>query len=97
MLSFIAFKKGCAYMIPDNIRKLRKKNHMSQDELAEKLGVSRQSVSLWENGQTQPTIENIIALAKVFDVSSDEILMETDAADNTADNTTDNTADGAGA
>ena len=31
-------------MIPDNIRKLRKKNHMSQDELAEKLGVSRQSV-----------------------------------------------------
>lgn len=82
MLSFIAFKKGCAYMIPDNIRKLRKKNHMSQDELAEKLGVSRQSVSLWENGQTQPTIENIIALAKVFDVSSDEILMGTDAAGN---------------
>ena len=69
-------------MIPDNIRKLRKKNHMSQDELAEKLGVSRQSVSLWENGQTQPTIENIIALAKVFDVSSDEILMGTDAAGN---------------
>ena len=82
MLSFIAFKKGCVYMIPDNIRKLRKKNHMSQDELAEKLGVSRQSVSLWENGQTQPTIENIIALAKVFDVSSDEILMGTDAAGN---------------
>lgn len=67
-------------MIPDNIRNLRKRNHMSQDELAEKLGVSRQSVSLWENGQTQPTIENIIALAKVFNVSSDEILMGTDAA-----------------
>lgn len=72
-------------MIPDNIRKLRKKNHMSQDELAEKLGVSRQSVSLWENGQTQPTIENIIALAKVFNVSSDVILMESDAGDTSAD------------
>ena len=47
---------------------------MSQDELAEKLGVSRQSVSLWENGQTQPTIDNIIALAKIFNTTADAIL-----------------------
>ena len=52
-------------MLSDNIREYRKKANMSQDELAEKLGVSRQSISLWETGQTQPTIENIIALAKV--------------------------------
>lgn len=61
-------------MLSDNIRNLRKINYMSQDELAEKLGVSRQSVSLWENGQTQPTIDNIIAMAKIFNVSSDTLL-----------------------
>ncbi len=61
-------------MISDNIRYYRKANHMSQDELAEKLGVSRQSVSLWENGQTQPTIDNIIALAKIFNTTADAIL-----------------------
>ncbi len=65
-------------MIADNIRKLRKENNMSQDELAEKLGVSRQSVSLWETDQTQPTIENIIALTKIFNVSSDVILGKND-------------------
>lgn len=61
-------------MLSDNIRHFRKQNNMSQDELAEKLGVSRQSVSLWENGQTQPTIENIIALSKLFNISSDALL-----------------------
>lgn len=61
-------------MLSDNIKNYRKKNNMSQDELAEKLGVSRQSISLWETGQTQPTIDNIIALAKVFNISSDMLL-----------------------
>lgn len=61
-------------MLSDNIRSLRKKNNMSQDELAEKLGVSRQSVSLWENGQTQPTVDNIIAMTKLFGVSFDMLL-----------------------
>ena len=60
--------------ISDNIRNLRKASNMSQDELAEKLGVSRQSVSLWETGQTQPTIDNIVALAKIFGTTSDAIL-----------------------
>ncbi len=61
-------------MLSDNIKKYRKENAMSQDELTEKLGVSRQSVSLWETGQTQPTIDNTIALAKKFNVSTDDIL-----------------------
>lgn len=61
-------------MLSDNIKNYRKKNNMSQDELAEKLGVSRQSISLWETGQTQPTIDNIIALAKIFNISSDMLL-----------------------
>ncbi len=62
-------------MLSDNIRKYRKLSNMSQDELAEKLNVTRQSISLWENGQTQPSLENIVALAKLFEVSTDELLV----------------------
>lgn len=47
---------------------------MSQDELSEKLDVTRQSVSLWENDQTQPSLDNIIALSKLFGVTTDELL-----------------------
>ena len=65
-------------MLSDNIRNLRKENRLSQDELAEKLGVSRQSISLWETGQTQPTIDNILALSRIFGVSSDVILGSAD-------------------
>lgn len=61
-------------MLGDKIRQLRKLNHMSQEELAEKLDVSRQSISLWENNQTQPTIENIVVLSKLLGVSTDELL-----------------------
>lgn len=61
-------------MLSDNIKNFRKQINMSQDELAERLGVSRQSISLWETGQTQPTIDNIIALSKIFNVSSDVLL-----------------------
>ena len=62
-------------MLGDNIRKYRKLNNMSQDQLAEKLNVTRQSISLWENGQTQPSLENIVALAKLFKISTDELLV----------------------
>ena len=61
-------------MLSDNIRKYRKLNHMSQDELAEKLQVTRQSISLWETGQTQPSLDNIMALAELFGVSTDNLL-----------------------
>ncbi len=65
---------GCDAMLADNIRNYRKQFNLSQDELAEKIGVSRQSVSFWENGQTQPTIDNIVTLANVFNVSTDALL-----------------------
>ena len=61
-------------MLGDKIRQLRKLNHMSQEELAEKLDVSRQSISIWENNQTQPSIENIVVLSKLLGVSTDELL-----------------------
>ena len=66
-------------MLSDNIRYYRKRKEMSQDELAEQLGVSRQSISLWETGQTQPTIDNIIALTRLFGITSDELLSDTPA------------------
>ena len=63
-------------MLSENIKKFRKANNMSQDELAEELEVTRQSVSLWETGQTQPSLDNIVALAKLFDVSTDDLLTD---------------------
>ncbi len=62
-------------MLGDIIRNLRRENDMSQDELADKLGVSRQSISLWETGQTQPSLDNIISLASIFNVSTDTLLI----------------------
>ena len=53
---------------------LRKKNHLTQDELAEKLFVTRQAVSRWESGETTPNIETLKALSKLFDVSINTLL-----------------------
>lgn len=50
------------------IFELRKKNGKSQEVLSYDVGVSRQAVSLWENDTVQPTLENILALSKVFKV-----------------------------
>ena len=67
-------------MLSDNIRKYRKANNLSQDELAEKLGITRQSVSLWETGQTQPSLDSIVALARIFHVSTDALLTDQESA-----------------
>lgn len=50
----------------DNLQTLRKINHLSQEKLAEKVGVSRQSVSKWETGLAYPEMTNILALCTVF-------------------------------
>ena len=50
----------------DNLKKLRKKKKISQEELAEKVGVSRQSVSKWECGEAYPEMENILTLCDIF-------------------------------
>ncbi len=53
---------------------LRKKHNLSQEELAEKLGVSRQAVSKWERSEASPDTDNLIALAKIYDLSLDELI-----------------------
>ncbi len=59
--------------IGENIRKLRKKNNLTQEQLAEKVGVSFQAVSKWENNVAMPDITAVPLIASVFGVSTDEI------------------------
>ena len=69
--------KGANIMnISDKIQLLRRENEWSQDELAEKLGVSRQSVSKWESGKALPDSEKVLAMAQLFDVSTDFLLKD---------------------
>lgn len=56
------------------IQNLRKQNGMSQEELAEKIGVTRQAVSKWESEQSTPDMENIIAISDLFSVTTDYLL-----------------------
>lgn len=60
--------------IQDIIKKLREKNHLTQEQMAERLLVSRQAVSRWENGETQPDTESLKLLSKEFNVSINTLL-----------------------
>ena len=64
-------------MLGDNIKRFRKEANLSQEALAEKLGVTRQSVSLWENNQSQPSIETLVSLSKMLNKTTDELLSTT--------------------
>lgn len=63
-------------ILADKIINERKKNGWSQEELADKLGVSRQSVSKWEGAQSVPDIQKIIQMAAIFEVSTDYLLKD---------------------
>ena len=60
--------------IGERIYELRRKNSMSQEDLAEKMNVSRQSISKWESSQSVPEVERIVQLSNIFNVSTDWIL-----------------------
>ena len=60
--------------IGNNIKQLRQKNNLTQDQVAEKIGVSYQAVSKWENGRGIPDIEMLKKISEVFDVDIDEII-----------------------
>ena len=63
-------------ILADKIIELRKKNGWSQEELAEKLNVSRQSISKWEGAQSVPDMNRIIAMSQIFGVSTDVLLKD---------------------
>ncbi len=60
--------------IGKKIMDLRKKNGLSQEELAEKVGVARQTISKWELGETSPDLKQSKELSKIFNVSLDELV-----------------------
>ncbi|MCI8646571.1 MAG: helix-turn-helix transcriptional regulator [Firmicutes bacterium] len=60
---------------------LRKAKGLTQEQLAEQLDISRQSVSKWESGQASPELEKIAALSAIFDVTTDYLLKSSDIDD----------------
>lgn len=57
------------------IKKLRKENNLSQEQLAEKLNVSRQAISKWESNKAYPDIDNLILLRDIFNVTLDDLII----------------------
>lgn len=64
--------------IANRLVNLRKQNNLSQEALAEKLGISRQAVSKWERAEASPDTDNLILLARLYGVSLDELLKTED-------------------
>ena len=60
--------------IAEKIKQLRKYNNFTQEELAIKLNVSRQTISKWETNVTIPDANNIVAISKLFNITTDELL-----------------------
>ena len=58
----------------EKLKELRKKNNLTQQELADKVGTNRVNVTKWETGRTEPTLENIVKLSKILDTTTDELL-----------------------
>ena len=62
--------------IANNIAELRKMNHMTQQDLAEKLNYTDKAISKWERGESTPDIESLSAIAKMFNLTVDDLLNE---------------------
>ncbi len=75
-------KENFIMKLQDKIIKHRKSNGWSQEDFAEKLNVSRQSISRWENGTALPDAQNILQISKLFGVSADYLLNDDYESDN---------------
>ena len=60
--------------IRDILKNLREKNNLTQEQLAERVQVTRQAISRWETGETQPNTDTLKLLSQVFDVSINTLL-----------------------
>lgn len=78
-------------MFAQRLKELRKKNNMTQVQLAEKLGVSKGTVAMWETGKRQPNFETLDELSDIFDRRIDYILGRSD--DESSPNLTDEDID----
>ncbi len=77
--------------IANRLQKLRKENGYSQEELADKLGISRQAVSKWERAESSPDTDNLIILARLYNMSLDELLYDNETNDEIRERTIDKT------
>ena len=66
--------------LSEKIFTLRKQKGLSQEQLGEALGVSRQAVSKWESGQSLPDLDKLLALSRYFEVSTDSLLTDEEGA-----------------
>ena len=66
-------------MINSNLKILRNRSKFTQEEVADKIGVSRQAVAKWENGITVPDINNCLALAELYKVSLDDLVNDSNS------------------
>lgn len=62
--------------LSENLKNIRKENNLSQEQLAEKLGVSRQAVSKWESEQSYPEMDKVLLICKLFNYNIDELMNE---------------------
>lgn len=78
---YILISEGISMDLKDRIALARKQAGLSQEQLGEKLGVSRQAVSKWESGQANPDVAYVTEMCRLFGVSSDWLLMGLDEGD----------------
>ncbi len=71
-----AEKRAAKRTLGEALKAHRIQCHMTQEFVAESLGVSRQTVSKWENGSADPSTTNLLAVAKLYDVPAEELLRE---------------------
>lgn len=69
-------KEAACRSLGEALKKCRMERNMTQEFVAEALGVSRQAVSKWETGATDPSTSNLLALAKLFGIPAEELLRE---------------------
>lgn len=72
--------------LEENLYRLRKEKGLSQADVAQKLGISRQAVSRWEVGAALPTLENLRALSELFEVPMDALVLDGNSADDFTQN-----------
>ena len=67
---------GIGMNFSEKLKQIRKKEGISQEQLAEKIGVTRQAITKWETGKGLPDVENMVILAEIFKTTIDELLMD---------------------
>lgn len=74
MIYIILSERGEVMNLGQRLIELRKAKHLSQEEVAEKLNVTRQTISKWETNQSSPEFDKILPLCELFEISTDELI-----------------------